>query len=892
MQLSAVVAALHATMQVSAEARRDGEEELSQMASHPGFAHALVHIACTEGLAAPEVRQLAALVLKHHVRAHWCEEADAFTSPCICEDEKTAVRASLPTGLRDTSPRIRTAISAAIACIATWDWPDQWPELLDTLLRPLEDAVRAATAARNWTADADAMCGSLRCLELCAGDLGEDHLGGALHRLLPLLLALYQQTDPLAARIRALAAVVARKLLERIATFSMDNELIGALEGEHLRLWAEALLSALIEPVADGSTSCNGRAPPYDVSIGSLRLLELLVAQFPMSVHPLGERLLPALGAQMSSVHAAHTIALTHPPAGVDSERLCDVDGNALGLEAHAAQLFDVFAAIALSSRLSTLLKPVLPELFFALLSFVRIPSVAQTLWEADLESYLQDEDADSFAVSTRVAAQQLMIELLDSTGRKALSPLCVAVERALAESELCRTRSSPASHSEAAHWWLWREAALVALSIGAELLCRASRRARREGSAPPLNIEELLSDSGPLLADLQPHMPPLLRGRALCAAARFSEGVCDEASLRPFLEAAVSALAPAEMPLLRACACRALSCFAARQPPISVLAEAAPVILKTVAALLSIGGEDATLLIVETITALLRHCSEDVLADVQAWLLPTLLSTWGTRWQDPLVSSALVDVFRGLARSSAALVCMVPILVPVLAQALQIAVDDSQARVQHHAQPQVCPADARGASAPEACEMEEEHAQDVEAAIDLIGMMLKRWPCAAALPDSISLVLLPVLLDLLRVSSDEEVLIRSAHCLCRFVRRGALRQAHESHLAAWHGTLRRLVQPDLAEQVRWVLALCPSSPEIMLVAGMSIHVFSRQSPVRIQVAACVPALLCDILEHAPALFGGEQLGSLLAAVVSWLRREARLGLTQQVLESWTLPNG
>jgi len=42
-----------------------------------------------------------------------------------------------------------------------------------------------------------------------------------------------------------------------------------------------------------------------------------------------------------------------------------------------------------------------------------------QAAWEIDLERYLQDEDDDSFAVTTRVAAQQLIIELLDSTGTR-----------------------------------------------------------------------------------------------------------------------------------------------------------------------------------------------------------------------------------------------------------------------------------------------------------------------------------------------------------------------------------------------------------------------------------------------------------------------------------------
>ncbi len=45
--------------------------------------------------------------------------------------------------------------------------------------------------------------------------------------------------------------------------------------------------------------------------------------------------------------------------------------------------------------------------------------------------------------------------------------------------------------------WWVWREAALLALSIGAEQLCAAYRRALRKGAPPPLDIAAMLGESG-----------------------------------------------------------------------------------------------------------------------------------------------------------------------------------------------------------------------------------------------------------------------------------------------------------------------------------------------------------------------------------------------------------
>jgi len=283
-----VVAALNATMQMSLELRRGGEAELARMATVPGFAAMLVQVACAEGHVAPELRQLAAVILKNHVRVHWCEEAEAFAPPCICDEEKAAVRAALPAGLRDSSAGIRTAVSAAVACIATWDWPDLWPELMDCLLRPLEEAAHASHGVASSDADADATFGSLRCLELCASDLGEAHLGGALQRLLPLLLALYARTEPAAARFRALAAAVARRLLERVAALCTDHELLRALETQLLPVWADTVLATLTAPAAtDGADGDggDGAAASHALPIASLRFLELLVSQFPKSLN-------------------------------------------------------------------------------------------------------------------------------------------------------------------------------------------------------------------------------------------------------------------------------------------------------------------------------------------------------------------------------------------------------------------------------------------------------------------------------------------------------------------------------------------------------------------------------------------------------------------------------
>ena len=51
----------------------------------------------------------------------------------------------------------------------------------------------------------------------------------------------------------------------------------------------------------------------------------------------------------------------------------------------------------------------------------MQIPPATEIAWRSDLAQYLEDEDQDTFAVSTRVAAQQCVLELLDWYGRKGL---------------------------------------------------------------------------------------------------------------------------------------------------------------------------------------------------------------------------------------------------------------------------------------------------------------------------------------------------------------------------------------------------------------------------------------------------------------------------------------
>lgn len=246
-----------------------------------------------------------------------------------------------------------------------------------------------------------------------------------------------------------------------------------------------------------------------------------------------------------------------------------------------------------------------------------------------------------------RIAAQQMIDELLDAYGKKALPPLLRAASARLDEAHGQRDQGSP-------HWWRLQEASILATYIAAPvsdvggaaiptarancrpaqlppaqlpparplltaspascatrvpLLCilqvlgRAGRVATKKGVAPLFAPEQVLRDL--LLPAAAAGLPPLLRVRALCTAARLSPHL-PPAAVSSILVACQGALEQDQPEQLRVSACRALGdvCESASldgSGVSTVLAPAVGALLPLMVRLLEMESEDALLLALVT---------------------------------------------------------------------------------------------------------------------------------------------------------------------------------------------------------------------------------------------------------------------------------------------------
>ncbi|KAL8854402.1 MAG: hypothetical protein Q9221_000889 [Calogaya cf. arnoldii] len=128
---SEVLGLLGATLDPAAETRGNAERQLEQLYSHDEFPTSLLTIASYTDLDLSR-RQAAVLNLKTFVVRCW-------SASTINDAIKPGLRASLlsmvTTGWHD--PKITSALSYVVSKVASVDFPEQWPDLLPTLLHQI-----------------------------------------------------------------------------------------------------------------------------------------------------------------------------------------------------------------------------------------------------------------------------------------------------------------------------------------------------------------------------------------------------------------------------------------------------------------------------------------------------------------------------------------------------------------------------------------------------------------------------------------------------------------------------------------------------------------------------------------------------------------------------------
>ena len=131
-----IIKYLNNTYSVDNGVRSQAEEGLGHLDAQQGFPEALVAISLNKNYEVA-LRQSSSILLKNWIDYHWSTGGEKFKHPVASDDTKNFIRQNLPNGLQDPTRQVRGVLAAALANVASWDWPEVWPQLVPSLLDAL-----------------------------------------------------------------------------------------------------------------------------------------------------------------------------------------------------------------------------------------------------------------------------------------------------------------------------------------------------------------------------------------------------------------------------------------------------------------------------------------------------------------------------------------------------------------------------------------------------------------------------------------------------------------------------------------------------------------------------------------------------------------------------------
>ncbi|EFJ15376.1 hypothetical protein SELMODRAFT_118457 [Selaginella moellendorffii] len=377
-----LVSCLNATLDPNLGARNQAEGALTEASRKTGYGIALARITLNNDFSLG-VRQISletAVLLKHYVKKHWI--GDDFTvfpqdkvssialSRLFVKDgscfSQEMIRKLLPLGLGDPEKKIQTAVGMVIACIATSDWPEEWPELMMLIL-----------ACINDRSDVNKVNGGMRCLYFFADEMDD--------RQLPHLVY--------AASTRKEALNVLHSCIATLGVMSgaYQSE-TKALMKPMLKGWLEQFAAVLLQTIRPKEPDS------WLLKMEAIKALQQIVMNFSKLAFNDFTIVLSPLW------HTFVTDLQVYVEAAVNGDEvdLADPKSSEESLESYANQLLEFLLCLVGHSRYCEVIRKSIKDLAYFTIGYMQMTEeqVVQT-WSGDASEFLAEEDTLSCSCRT-----------------------------------------------------------------------------------------------------------------------------------------------------------------------------------------------------------------------------------------------------------------------------------------------------------------------------------------------------------------------------------------------------------------------------------------------------------------------------------------------------------
>ncbi|EAW14445.1 putative importin beta-5 subunit [Aspergillus clavatus NRRL 1] len=413
------------TQSPAADTRKAAELQLLRLYSNEQFPLSLAAIASHDSVPT-NLRQSSLSVLRTFIAAAWSPNLDEFKGQILINDAHKAqirrVLLDLATTADVQERKVKSSASFAVSKIASADFPDEWPELLPSLLQIINDV----------NSSAGALHGALKVLlDLVDTGFSEEQFFGVARDLVTTLfnIATNESRKPM---LRALAVAVFRSCFDTLEMVLEQHKVaVKQFMDEVLSGWSPFFISTLKAPLPQApieqEESKEGEIPSqWRGAIG----LKLQVVKTLMKIRMVFPGLMTAqspvyfstVWTELSNIQAAYHEFYIHDER---QGRLEDVDGLPYTLDFLVLEELDLIQALLkappvkaeLQQQLQNAGQAVataswLPEILKLASSYAQITTEEEGLWDIDVNLFLSEETSVTANYTPRTCSGDLVVKL------------------------------------------------------------------------------------------------------------------------------------------------------------------------------------------------------------------------------------------------------------------------------------------------------------------------------------------------------------------------------------------------------------------------------------------------------------------------------------------------
>ncbi|KAI0325407.1 ARM repeat-containing protein [Cubamyces sp. BRFM 1775] len=633
MASSEIAQCLSATLSPDTNTRIAAELKLGGLLNAPeaGLALSQLVLASDVDISLRQISLTPAIILRKYVTEHWSPYFQQFKGSAPSPEVKAQIRQAIFQGLSDPTRKIRSLCAHTISSIANCDWPDEYPDLLTSLISLLSSL------------SPDSVHGAMQVFtEFIKSDLTEDQILPVLRQLLPVLLNILGAPEQHSALTRSRTISVFRQCVESLYMVKDQYpEAVKEATATVLPVWLDAFKTLLnVDPRADVENTPNWDGLAIRVQI--FKTLDTIQTSFPRALTPHLKDLLSAALNHLSAlyptfVHYYLQSTTTVPHSSED---------ESIELTHLVCPMLDFMANVARSGKAKDWFEgPNLAGLISGVFSWVQMTSEDEEEWANNANAFVAQESDDTLSYSVRMAGFDLLAVLVERAPVAAVATFQSTVQRVIVESEHARNAGNQ-------DWWRALEASLASVGSQAEDVLDVIDDEQDSGRAKPIDIESLLTNVIPNFLILSQF--PFLQGRAFVFASQYAKLLPAQLAGQ-YLDAAVQVLEASEAGIpVKVSAVKAIHNFCQNIDD-AVAVPMAPRIAKDIGPFLPVTSEDTLTLVLETLAVVVQiDDGKWVTEDLARSIVAAVLDVWMKNNKDPIFISILTDVLESLASSPA----------------------------------------------------------------------------------------------------------------------------------------------------------------------------------------------------------------------------------------------